>query len=194
MPGKVIVLRRKTAGAMLDADGRTIPVPAGHLHLVCPAVDRNGVPLPWPRGNPPMEGESEELWLARLAAQAMNDPGQDLTPDNCERVDVAGVEPPLSRRFRACWRWTGARVETDIPLAREQLLSEIRAERNALLKDSDMMRARVEDIGTPQEKAALAAYRQALRDLPATVAADLALIADERGLADYQPRWPAKPE
>lgn len=107
-------------------------------------------------------------------------------------VDRAAL--PTSRYFRNCWRWDGNRVQTDLALAKAQRLAEIREERNRRLAASDGERARLEEIGTPQQRTALAQYRQRLRDIPLTVEADFAVwLAPADDLERYQPPWPAPP-
>lgn len=98
-----------------------------------------------------------------------------------------------SRKFLDCWRLEGRSVAVDMALARGQTLASIRKQRDERLLVSDKDKHRLDDIGTAEQKAALATYRQQLRDLPATVSADLAKIEDATTLEKYAPVWPAKP-
>lgn len=108
----------------------------------------------------------------------------------CTRLaDVDHVDLP-SRRFRACWRHDGKTVAVALDLARAQVLAEVRAERNAKLDASDKEAARLADIGTAEQQAALKEKRQALRDLPVTVTADLAALDTAADLESYKPVWP----
>lgn len=140
---------------------------------------------------PPLEGESESAYLDRIALRTLN-----AVPSlaDCVRLpDVDASELP-SRRFRSCWRPNVRRsVAVDVPLARAQLLAEVRAERNVRLLASDADKQRLDDLGTPQQKQQLAAYRQALRDLPTSVQQDLEALTDSTALERYAPTWPAKP-
>lgn len=125
-------------------------------------------------------GQSVADWLAHVAARSIP-PGTDFA--------VLDAETLPSRRFRGAWRRSGAAVLVDPPSARAQLLAEIRDERNRRLLASDSERARLEEIGTLEQRQALAALRQALRDLPAAVEAEIAAL-DVPALETYQPTWP----
>ena len=107
----------------------------------------------------------------------------DLTPDQWEAMQPR-------RRFRPCWRWTGTGVAVDLPLAKQQRLAEIRAERNRRLDASDKDYLRAIDLGTPAEIDAMRTYRQALRDVPQIV--NLDVVRDAVELEAYQPVWPVK--
>ena len=98
-----------------------------------------------------------------------------------------------NRRFRLCWRHIGGRIAVDVSLARTQRLAEIRLDHDQRLEASDKDKARLDDVGTPEQIAAMKAYRQALRDLPATAQADIAALATPEQLDQYQPPWPVKP-
>lgn len=136
-----------------------------------------------------MDGEPERQYLDSIAMRAQN---ADPSLRDAVRLDKAGVEAAdlPDRRFRNCWRHDGKIVAVDLPLARAQVLAEVRHERDARLVASDKDKARIDDIGTPGERQALAAKRQALRDLPATVAADLERIDTVESLAAYRVSWP----
>lgn len=81
----------------------------------------------------------------------------------------------VSVSAKTAWRWNAAakKPTVDLDAARAQLLAETRFARNAALKESDAEHARLSEIGTPAEKKSLAEKRQALRDLPASVAAKI---------------------
>lgn len=136
---------------------------------------------------PPLPGESEAMYLDRIAIQA--------PPAGATRLpDVEAAAMPTSRRLRNCWRYSSGVVSVHLPSARQQRLGEIRAERNARLLESDAEKARLDEIGTPQQRATLTAYRQQLRDLPAAAAADLAGLTSAAELEAYQPTWPTPPQ
>lgn len=146
------------------------------------------VTIPNPRYR--LRGEPEEMFLDGVALQAMHAVslrGADRLP-NVEASDL-----PASRRFRDCWRYNGQTVAADLDLARQQLLTELRAERNARLVVSDGHKARLEDVGTAEQLQDLKTYRQALRDLPAVVAQDLANLGTAEALSNYVPPWPTSP-
>lgn len=146
-----------------------------------------------------MEGESEGQWLARIALRAQQADRQLQGCEYCAIVDETELplkphfKGPPRKLFRESWRWDGARVACDMEKCREIKLEELRMERNNRLKASDVDKQRLDDIGTPQQKAALAAYRQQLRDLPVSVSVDLAKVADALALDRYVPAWPVKP-
>lgn len=141
---------------------------------------------------PLLPGESETMYLDRIALAAQTaDPGLQ----ECSRAaDVDAAVLPASRRFRACWRFAAGTVQVHPPAARQQRLDEIRAERNRRLLESDAERARLDEIGTSQQRAALTAYRQQLRDLPALVSVELVTLTTAEELASYQPAWPTPPQ
>lgn len=150
-----------------------------------------------------MEGESEEYYLDNAAMSAMRDPRlQGATrlpnmhvsefPKKDFRLPGDTSEEVVS--LRNCWRWQGGQVRTDLGLARQTYVRILRAERARRLKESDGERARLEEVGTAQQRQALATYRQQLRDLPATVQADLAALTTPDALAAYQPPWPTPPQ
>lgn len=116
---------------------------------------------------------------------------------DCERKPNADFSKVFntSRRFRNQWRRRkdNGEIEPDVSLAQQTRMLEIRAERDGRLVESDKEKARLDDIGTPEQIAALKDYRQQLRDLPATAQTDVAAITTPDGLDLYQPPWPVKP-
>ena len=71
-------------------------------------------------------------------------------------------------------------------------LNEVKQHRNWLLSISDW--TRLDDVTlTSDKKAEWATYRQALRDLPATIAADSGLTAKELADDHSHSSWPTKP-
>ncbi len=100
---------------------------------------------------------------------------------------------PSSRRFRDCWRPAGRTVDVDMSLARGQRLAEVRADRDARLQAADALTLKTMDSAVTDDQDKVRAYKQALRDLPATVQADLGAAATPDALASYEPAWPATP-
>ncbi len=74
--------------------------------------------------------------------------------------------------------------------AREVRMAEIRRERNRRLRATDGHALREMEQDSPGRRA-WADYRQALRDLPATV--DLGQAATPENLAAFEPAWPTQP-
>ena len=149
-------------------------------------VDTDGtvnVVIPADSGRLP--GESMADWLSRVAAASVP-PG--LT---ARVIDVSELP---SRRFRNAWRQVANAVGVDLPLARAQLLKELRARRNAILAQSDGQKIKLDEIGTDEERQAYRTYRQALRDLPATVQAQVDAITTAQELESYEPQLPQEPQ
>jgi hypothetical protein len=135
--------------------------------------------------------ETDHEFLDRIAAERLaSDPVDMAGAVRMPNVDMAELP---SRRFRNQWHHDGTRPAVDVAKARAQILAELRAERDKRLAASDADKARLDDVGTGPQKAALAKYRQALRDVPAAVAVDVAAL-DAAALESYTPAWPAKPE
>jgi len=143
-----------------------------------------------PAENTRKPGESDVAFLIRKEARAREASPEDFIGTvhlgNCEREEL-----PPSRRFRNCWRGDRGKVNVDMPLAREQRMGEIRLERNTLLDESDKEKARLDDVGTTSQKTAIGTYRQALRDLPASI--DLEAIRNPEALGAFDPVWPVAP-
>jgi len=106
-------------------------------------------------------------------------------------VTVNGAKGRCSARN--CWRWNGSQVQVDMPLLRLEYLRVLRQERDARLLASDGPWMRSVERGLPAERPQWEAYRQALRDLPAAVAADLPALATPEALEAYMPAWPVEP-
>jgi hypothetical protein len=133
-----------------------------------------------------IDGETETEYLDRIAARTLA-----AVPSfaGCVRLaDVALADIP-GRRFRAAWRQAGGGIGVDLPSARSIVMADMRAERNRRLAETDAEKNRLDDVGTSQEKQALRVRRQALRDLPVVVAAEIAaMTADQMEL--HTPTWP----
>lgn len=95
-------------------------------------------------------------------------------------------------KWIGAWTWDGKSVGVDLDKARALLVDYVRHERNNLLTESDGDKARLDDIGTPEQRSAIAKHRQELRDLPAKVQADIAAL-ELAALEAYKPAFPTKP-
>ena len=132
-----------------------------------------------------MAGEAEPQWLDRVAQKVVAAGGMA----EAERLPDCSAEDLPDRRFRTCWRANAAgKVKIDLPLARQQRMNEIKADRNRRLDLSDKEWARLAEIGTAEQQSVLKAYRQALRDVPQNV--DLSKMKTARELSSYEPHWP----
>jgi hypothetical protein len=131
--------------------------------------------------------ESVEAFINRVAARAA---AVDPSLAGYTRIAVVDVSRlPATRRFRDQWRHIGGQVYTDEVLARAKLLAELRTARDAALLASDHEKTKLDEIGTEEERAALATYRQSLRDLPAVVSAEITAMTLAE-LTDYKPSLP----
>lgn len=118
---------------------------------------------------PKLSDETDAQYLDRIAAKTKAG-NPDLAA--AERMpDIDHTELP-DRAFRNCWKHNGS-LAIDVDLAKEQVIAEVRAERNRALAESDAEKLRLDEIGTAEQKSAILAYRQSLRDLPTVVSDDL---------------------
>jgi hypothetical protein len=104
--------------------------------------------------------------------------------------EILGDVPPPSYRFRDCWRVSSGAVSVDMPLARQQRLAEIRAERNEKFARLDAEWMRATGQKRTAEADAIEAKRQTLRDIPATAQTALESCKSTDDLESYQPEWP----
>lgn len=172
--------------------------PSGHLRFT--TTTRR----PWP-------GESEGQFLDRTALDPLTmhpelDPAwrrpnlalnrfpkyrRWFRPDGvAEETALAGAPEVQARNFL---RIAGGFVMVNVPLLRGEFLRCVRRERNRRLALADSERGRLEDLGSPQQRVAHAQYRQQLRDLPATVQAQIAGLNTPEELEAYNPPWPVAP-
>ncbi len=138
----------------------------------------------------PRVGETEVQMLDRLAAQALID--CPVLSGATRRTNVDDSTIP-ARTFRGAWRFNSGSVQVNIALARTQKVNEIKAERNRRLTESDKLILKYTDIGTAQQQLDIRTFRQALRDLPTQVQADIAAMTAVAQLIAYVPPYPADP-
>ena len=93
--------------------------------------------------------------------------------------------PSQERDFRDAWKDNGARVEVDMPKAREIHLNRIREKRNAKLAELDV--EVLKNLSKPSEVARLEQEKQALRDLPETIQSQLDAATTASELLKIQP-------
>ena len=94
---------------------------------------------------------------------------------------------PQERYFRDAWRFDGAKVILDLPGCRQRHLDKLRRIRNAKLQDSDPDYMRALEQGDTTKLDALKIYRQALRDMPQTVAAEFQAVSTPSAIRNIQP-------
>lgn len=127
-------------------------------------------------------GESEDDFINRIIAKDL--------PSYVTSYGIVDSSTLPSRRFRNSWRHIGnGAVGVDLNSAREQVLQEVRTERDRRLVISDGKKQELEEIGTPQEMALLKGKRQLLRDFPSRVSQEIADM-DLPSLEVYVPSWP----
>lgn len=127
----------------------------------------------------PLEGESETDYLQRVAERTIAVAARDGVPgfDGAELVafvdDEAIPDDPVLRKYRDAWDWqdTTPTMDIDLQRARAVALEHLRQKRNAELSRLDV--DEMKHAGDAQRVAQVRARKQALRDMPITVAPDL---------------------
>lgn len=147
------------------------------LNIVTPGTPPNDVPyVQW------IEIEAKRYQPAGATRVATVD---------MEDLPFDGLGLDGSDKYRECWRWNGLVVTIDMPLARNQRLEEIRAERNRRLVETDWQAIRAWEhgiMGLAFSDNPYGIYRQKLRDIPQTI--DLDTIKTTEKLAAFEPDWP----
>lgn len=144
--------------------------------------DDGGVSVLIPAPHARQRGESDDEFVRRIAVK-------DIPPNTA--YEIIHKDDLPSRRFRAAWSIAGDTVAVDPVKARAQILEEVRAERGNKLDESDKEKAKLDEVGTDEQRQALREYRQSLRDLPASVTANIAELSVAE-LEQFQVTWPAK--
>lgn len=134
-------------------------------------------------------GDYRELF-ANTSFPASGPSDEFLAENNAKKVTLFKAHDRLTQKLASCEAYDdGAFVSLvqvvdltaeEIQSAKDSAMAQIRGQRNQLLKDCDW--TQIADCTIPK-KAEWATYRQALRDLPATV-------TDPRTFAD----WPHNPD
>jgi len=167
-------------------------IPIGNRLIVTPDGPRRLEDVIGPVTDAKLQGLNIE-W-AETEDECASRVEQKLKQEFTDKVVIARTPPNLPRRLRNAWSHSNGSLTVDLPKARGILLKELRGVRDALLADSDKEQSKLNDIGTAQQKSKLKQYRQALRDLPATVTSQLEAITDPLQLATFLPVFPEKPE
>ncbi len=129
------------------------------------------------------DGESEEDFFARTIKRVV-----PIGATGVEVIDKA--ELPATRVFRNAWKHAAGVVDVDMVKARPIRMDQIRELREKRWKPLDDAYRIYDEAGDIQAKADIGAIRQALRDLPETIAPELESIKDADALAIYEPVWP----
>ena len=101
---------------------------------------------------------------------------------------INDAEVPPDRTFRDAWTDSGVEISEHMGKARAIHLARLRRARDRKLNAPDKAWMRASGQGNEAEVAAIEAQRQALRDLPQTVAAALTAAKDRQ---DLKAVWPA---
>lgn len=98
-------------------------------------------------------------------------------PDSVHAITPAEI--PATRVFRGAWVTNGGPIEHDMAKARTIHMDRIRMMRDVELEKLDRAYIIADETGSPQAKMAVAAQKQALRDLPAAFDLSAAKTVDE---------------
>lgn len=88
-------------------------------------------------------------------------------------------EIPEDRTFRAAWRATAKQINVNMNAAREIQRNHIRKLRDGMFPALDAAYLRADELGDAEQKRAIAAEKQRLRDLPADPRIEAATTPDE---------------
>ncbi len=128
------------------------------------------------------KGESDQELIDRTADFAK--------PEGAKRLDDVLHSSLPSLRYSESWRNKDGVVCVDIPLARVQRMTEIRAERDKrhLQGDGPTLAAKrvSQEAGQSWDE-----YQQALSDIPQNT--DLSDVSTPEDLEEFQPDWPEVP-
>ena len=104
---------------------------------------------------------------------------QTLININGDVRDAASLTVPQDRTFRGAWQFAGDVVEVDMPLARDIHRDNLRAERAPQFEKLDVDWFRAAETNDTDAQAAIAAQKQALRDVTSAARIDSAATPDE---------------
>ena len=127
-----------------------------------------------------VSGILAELVKANTTPAVLNDDGSIKIAEVVPAADTLAVEITADDLKTHAWR---------VPKARTDRLEEIRATRNAKLKELDVEYQMADEGVHPDglSKTQVAANKQALRDLPPTAESDLAALNNTDDIVDYVP-------
>ena len=100
-------------------------------------------------------------------AQALERAAKDIPQDAINFTIVNEDAIPADRTFRNAWRADGEAVVVDMDAAREVWRDKLREARKPLLEALDVAYQRADETGSRSEKDAVAAKKQALREITA---------------------------
>lgn len=116
-----------------------------------------------------------DTFLAAIAAAAQ---ATDATLVDAIVIGTQLVLPP-DRTFRGAWRSDATGVSIDMPVARTIHMDRIREARNKVLASKDREYMIADERGNNTDKQTIAAAKQVLRDIPATVDLSVATTPEQ---------------
>lgn len=114
------------------------------------------------------EGKPVDRVLARLPADAAD-----------IRQLPGDWQPPADRAFRNAWKMDGDKIDIDMERARDIHRDRLRRMRAPKLAELDIEYQRADEAGDNEKKKDIAKRKQALRDVTADPAIELASTPDE---------------
>jgi len=118
-----------------------------------------------------MPDESEDIFISRIMAA-------DLPAEAIDPHIIDDAQMPADRTFRDAWKHTAGTIAVDMPKAREIQRSRMREARTPKLAALDVEYQRADEAGDSDRKKAVAARKQALRDVTKLPAIDAAQTPD----------------
>lgn len=133
--------------------------------------------------------ETEEEYIARVMQRTLDTIPDLATAVKILIVDLEDLPHPLSFG-RQVWRMDGDAIVIDMAKARAVKTERLRPERDKRLAALDVAYIRADEEGNAAEKTKIAAKKQKLRDLPATMQPVLDAIDGLKKLEAFDPKWP----
>ena len=132
--------------------------------MKCIVYQRPGEPAArlFPSPSAQRVGESEADFFARIAAK-------DVPAGLAFKIMDSDDPIFADRTFRDAWTFDGSKIGHDMPKARAIHMERLREARDAALARLDVEALRAVERDDRAELARIAARKQALRDLPATI-------------------------
>lgn len=136
-------------------------------------------------------GEDDATFHARVAARLVEAVPSFATATRLADIDSTAL--PSAKFGIEYWRVIGGQIRVSFALAKNALVNDLRKKRDAIMIESDKIKAKYDDIGTAGEKTQVFTYRQSLRDLPAIVQGELAALTTVAQLEAYVAPIPPLP-
>lgn len=165
--------------------------PDGSVIVVTPSR------LPFPLGDPPLKGESEEQYLDRIALHASTEPNFDATATRGPNVDAEEIGA-IGKRWRKAWRLDDKGIVVDLDEAKKVRAAELHAEVHGFEFRGKRFPGLLDTLAAEYQKAimlgdepaatAIQTKAQAVAALDkASIEAAVADVADLDALAKHEP-------